>query len=195
MKKNLLLVLFIILLLFIKPIFEKYNSDDNEKNDFLKNKKQQQEEIVNGLKEFITYNLNCPAKDETVFACNRNYDSIKKDNYSYCSDSVISKYICDMSNNSYTNLKFILSKFNMNDENEKRKINNLMNNCSLGDKSKCIDDTKKCISKLLICILDKTYFARHRSLDEFKVVYRRTFKDCISSIEVLSNKYALNCNI
>lgn len=191
MKKNLLLVLlFIILLLFIKPIFEKYND-----NDFLKEKNQQQEEIATGLNEFIKYDLNCPAKSETVFACNRNYDSIKKDNYSYCSDSVISKYICDMSNNSYTNLKFILSKFNMNDENEKRKINNLMNNCSLGNKNKCIDDTKKCISKLLICILDKTYFARHRSLDEFKVVYRRAFKDCISSVEVLSNKYALNCNI
>jgi hypothetical protein len=186
--KNLLLVVLIFILLFFINLSENYQDDE-----YLKTKEQQQDEIANELSQYIKYTLNCPAQTDVVFSCNKNYGSVKSDSYSYCSDNVISKYICDMSNNSYTNTKFILSKFNMNDENERRKINNLMNNCKLNN-VKCIDNTKECISRLLICILDKTYFARHRSLEEFKSIYSRAFKDCISSIEILSNKYALNCN-
>jgi hypothetical protein len=185
--KNLLLVIIILIitLIFINVKCEYF--DNINEDEFLKVKEEKQKVLVDKISNIITYDHKCPSDTDPIIACNRTYKSVKSEDKHYCSHNVIAKFICDLSNNSYINAHYILRLFN-----DKSKMNDIFNNCD-SEKTPCINDTKGCITKLLSCLFDKTYFARHRPLDEFKIVYNQAYNDCITNTEIISNKYALNC--
>lgn len=181
MKNLLLAIVFFLMIIFYFNITEFY--EDN----FLKEKNEKQKNIIDLIDNIIIYNNKCPADSDPIFSCTRTYENVGEKN---CSNDVINKFLCDLSNNSYQNALYILRHFeNLNNE----RINDLMNACYI-NQNLCIDNKNKCIKNLLTCLFDKTYFARHKIHDDFKTVYQRAYKDCISNAEIISNKYAFSCD-